>query len=564
VSVDVRAVGAPTRRSTQQRHAGAPAPSRCFTWQLARGESGGVASAQRELFAVAFVDPYADVRPSALPVPYAPPAPPSNTLAVLAPVTRPTRRAAPRAELAAALETAALHGLGGSAAAVLTALLSWANASGVAWPCAESIARRSCKSRRTVFYALAQLEEAGLVVRRRPSLRARRRFRESNTYQLAPLVAVPSPSTPRSPRRVAEPRAVTGHTRAVTPPVTPVTRSPESSPSPALAEHASPSTPRSPPMRFTAEPRVRTTGANHGCELAGSQVRTHPSAPPSPSPFTVAPRQPPMGATPAAPVEPSEATPAEPPRPSPSPTLAEPAPAATGPASGPVQVQPLHGNEPGENQNQNARTGAQARATTAPPGDRLGSPAATRPSPEATHAPVEPRSPAAAPSAPEATYEPRRTRAERAAANRAAWAARPRSSPSATRVPPPRRSPAPRAPGYQAPPPDPAAALAALREWRSTLPALGSGPEPASAPLAPVLDVPRSELGREHPLALGGLLAAFARGQGHGHAGPHERSPRTGAGAASATRSQSIGAAAPSGPRVEARPPPLWSPHPRR
>ena len=486
--------------------------------------------------------PYVGVEAPALPLPYAPLAPSGNRLAALAQATRPTRRAAPRAELAAALETAALHGLGGSAAAVLTALLSWSNAGGIAWPSVESIARRSRKSRRTVFYALAQLEEAGLVVRRRPSLRARRRFRESNTYQLAPLVAVPSPSTPRSPRRAASPRAVTGHTHAVTPPVTPVTRSPESSPSPALAEHASPSTPRSPPMRFTVEPRVRTAGANRGCEPTGSQVRSPaaaaplpPEAPPSPS---TPPRQPLMGATAAAPV-------AEPPRPSPSPALAEHAPAATGPASGPVQVQWLHPNEPERTQTQNARGGAQAREATAPPGDRLGTPAA-------------------APSAPEAPPAKRLTRAERAARNRAAWAARTRSSASAARVPPPRRSPAPRAPGYQAQPPDPAPALAALRAWRESLPALGSAPEPASAPQAPVLGTPRSEVGRWHPLALGGLLAPFARVPLPPHAGPHERSPRVGNGAASQTPSQPIGAAAPSGPRVESRPPSLWSPHPRR
>ena len=121
--------------------------------------------------------PHGGVEAPSLPLRYDHRGLPSNTLAALAPATRPTRRAAPRAELAAALETAALHGLGGSAAAVLTALLSWANASGVAWPCVESIARRASRSRRTVFYALAQLEEAGLVVRRRPSLRARRRFR---------------------------------------------------------------------------------------------------------------------------------------------------------------------------------------------------------------------------------------------------------------------------------------------------------------------------------------------------------------------------------------------------
>ena len=494
--------------------------------------------------------PYVGVEAPALPLPYAPLAPSGNRLAALAQATRPTRRAAPRAELAAALETAALHGLGGSAAAVFTALLSWANAGGIAWPCAESIARRSCKSRRTVFYALAQLEEAGLVVRRRPSLRARRRFRESNTYQLAPLVAVPSPSTPRSPRRAASPRAVTGHTHAVTPPVTPVTRSPESSPSPALAEHASPSTPRSPPMRFTAEPRVRTTGANHGCELAGSQVRTHPSAPPSPSPLTVAPRQPPMGATPAAPVEPPEATPAEPPRPSPSPALAEHAPAATGPASGPVQVQRLHPNEPGENQNQNARGGAQARGATAPPGDRLGSPAA-------------------APSSPEATPAKRLTRAERAAANRAAWSKRTRPSATAARAPLPRRAPPYRAPVERVP--DTGPALAALREWRSTLPALGRETDRESATPAPVPGVRRPDLAQRAPVALQGLLEAFARGQGQPHAGQHGETPappngarHLGAGLDSQTRSQQSGAAAPSGPRVEARSPSLWSPHPRR
>lgn len=505
----------------------------------------GIASAQRAT-AVALSIPHAGVEAPALSLPYDHRASSGNRLAAFAPATWPVPRVAPRAELAAVLETVAHHGLGGSAAAVLTALWSWASPDGIAWPCAESIARRASRSRRTVFYALAELEEAGLVVRHRPSLRARRRHRESTTYALANVAALPSPSTPRSPRRVAAPRAVTGHTRAVTPPVTPVTRSPESSPRPALAEHAS----------FTVEPRVRTAGANRGCEPTGSQVRPLAAAAPSPSTPTVDSSR----ALAAAP----EAAPSPLAEPSPSRAVAEHAPAAAGPAGGLVQVQRLHSKGPGENQNQNARGGAQARAATAPPGDRLGSPAATRPSPEATHAPVEPRSPAAAPSAPEAPHAPRRTRAERAAANRAAWAARPRSSPSATRVPPPRRAPAPRAPGYQAPPPDPAAALAALRAWRESLPALGSGPEPAGAPLAPVLDVPRSEVGRWHPHALGGLLAPFARVPLPSHAGPHERSPRVGNGPASQTRSQQSGAAAPSGPRVESRPPSLWSPHPRR
>lgn len=417
---------------------------------------------------MAFVDPYADVRPSALSEPYSPPALPSNTLAAPVPVTWPTGRAAPRAELAAVLETVALHGLGGSAAPVLAALWSWASPDGIAWPCAESIARRAGKSRRTVFRALDALEGAGLVERQVPPLRARRRHRESNTYRLTPVAAlprvprVPRAESPRSPRRVAPPR--TSSASALPP-------SPRPESPPALA--ALPPLPESPPPL--------------------------PNAP---------------------------------------------APAATGPVGQPNQVTPWHPKGPPETQNQNARGGAQAREATAPPGARLGSPAA-------------------APSAPPA---PRLTRAERSARNRAAWAARPRSSPasSAARVPPPRRAPAPRAAGYQAPPPDPALALAALRAWRSTLPALGREPEPASAPLAPVLGTPRSELGRWHPVALGGLLAPFARVAPPPHAGPHERPHRMGAGPASPTRNPALGAAAPSGPRVESQPPSLWSPHPRR
>ena len=82
---------------------------------------------------MALSSPHAGVEASALSLPYAPPAPPSNTLAAFAPATWPVPRVAPRAELAAVLETVALHGLGASAAAVFTALLSWANAGGIAW-----------------------------------------------------------------------------------------------------------------------------------------------------------------------------------------------------------------------------------------------------------------------------------------------------------------------------------------------------------------------------------------------------------------------------------------------
>ena len=208
------------------------------------------------------------------------------------------------------------------------------------------------------------------------------------------------------------------------------------------------------------------------------------------------------------------------------------------------QVPPWHPKGPGENQNQNARADAQVREATAPPGDRLGSPAA-------------------APSSPEAPPAKPLNRAERAARNRAAWAARSRSTASAARVPPPRRASAYQAREHQAP--DPAPALAALREWReSHLPALGRDPDPPSATPAPVLDPPRRELGRWHPIALGGLLGAMARGQGYPHAGQHEGSHRLGNGPDSPTRSEHRRPEAPSGPHVESRSPSLWSPHPRR
>lgn len=371
--------------------------------------------------------PHADVRPSALSKPYSPPIASGNSLAAPAPVTWPTGRVVPQAALAALLESPAGRDLHASAVAVLTALWSWASAEGIAWPCAESIARRAHVSRRTVFTALAALEAAGLVVRRRPSLAARRRHRESNTYQLASVASLPQVprAEPCPPRRVAPTR---------TPRARPA---PSSSPSPAAE-----------PVRRIATPL------------------------PSPPEATLAPA-----------VEPA-----------PSPARAEPVPPLAVPIAASHQVQQLHSKGPGENQKQNARADAQVREATAPP--------------------VEPSSLAAAPSPPEATPTKGLTRAERAARNRAAWAARSRPAATAARVPPPPRH----SPGYQARDeqvPDPAPALAALRAWREShqpsLPALGREPDRESAPPTPVFETRRADLAQRAPIALGGLLGAFAR-----------------------------------------------------
>ena len=444
--------------------------------------------------------PHAGVEAPALSARYTRRSEPGNRLAAPAPATRHTPRVAPRAELARAMETVAALGLGGSAAAVLVALWSWANVDGVAWPCAESIARRSSRSRRTVFRALDALENAGLVVRRRPSLPARRRHRESNVYRLAPVAALPQ--VPRAASRTSSASAP----RAVPVPVPVHAASGTHSPSPSAP-------PRQPPMRLTAVEPVNV-------EPVALPVTPSPSS----SPVAVV----------------------------------APVPAAAGLSIDRVQVPPCRANGPGEPDRQNARADAHARAATAPPGDRLGSPAAAQSSPEVTPAKIT----RAEPSSPEALPSPRRTRAERSAANRAAWASRTRPSASAARVPPPRRAPPYRAPVERVP--DTGPALAALREWRESLPALGRETDRESATPAPAPGVRRPDLAQRAPVALQGLLEAFARGQGQPHAGPHERSPRVGNGPPSQTRSQQSGAAAPSGPRVEARSPSLWSPHPRR
>lgn len=410
---------------------------------------------------MAFASPHADVEASALPKPYSAPAPIGNSLAVPAPVRWPSARyVAPKGELAALLETAAAHGLGASAVAVLAALWSWSNAEGLAWPCVESIARRSGVSRRTAFSALAQLETAGLVVRQVPLLRARRVRRESSTYRLPtprdaqpalpfplPMVKVTSAPSPRPPRRVA---------------------------------------PRPPaPMAPSVEP----------------------AGPPTPQP----------GAAPAA-----------------------------------RQVQPLHPKGPTQNQNQNARADAQVREATAPPGD----PRPTTPEPMSAEL-VEPAD------------AKRTTRAERSAANRAAWAARPRPSPSsrpltARRAPSPRSFVAPRSVRS----PDPEPALATLRAWRDSLQLalpVGDHPEPVECPPTPAQPARRGDPARGAPAALGRLLEPFAQlgGGRHGRGDGSTPAPRHGAAGAPPSPLRAIDTSS-ARARPEGRAAPLWRPHPSR
>ena len=495
--VDVRGECALTRGSTSTASRDAPIPSRSLLDGQRAVSRAGIAT-HSERTAMALSIPHASAEAHALSARYFDRASPSNRLAARDPSTRHTPRPAPRAELAAVLETVALHGLGASAAAVFTALLSWANAGGIAWPSAESIARRSSRSRRTVFRALAALENAGLVVRRRPSLRARRARRESNTYELAPVVALPqvpraeSPCPPRP--RCARPAP---RSSRPSPAVEPVRGTPDDAVSSARSSRPSPSSPAVEPVHVE-----------------------HVARPVTPSPST-------------SPV-----------------VVVAPVPAAAVLSIDPVQVPPWHSKGPGEPETQNGRTGAQARAATAPPGDRLGSPAV-------------------APSSPEVTPTKKLTRAERAAANRAAWSKRTRPASTAARVPAPRRAMPYRAPVERVP--DTGPALAALREWQATLPPLGRETDRESATPAPAPGVRRPDLAQRAPVALSGLLEAFARVPLGPHGGQHGETPappdgarHLGAGLDRAPEGQRRGATAPSGPRVEAKPPALLCPHPRR
>ena len=406
---------------------------------------------------MASVEPYAGVEAHALSAKYMGRVEPRNTLAAPAPAARHTPRPAPQGELRAVLRSTAAAGLLASDAAVLAALWSHVDAHGTAWPSIETLAKISHASTRTVLRSLKRLEGAGIVARHASALRARRRFRESNTYAVARAAALPQApraDQPRRPRRVA--------------------------PSP------SPSTPRTAPAA-TLDARA-----------------VEPVAPSPSSPAT------------------------------------------------PHQVTPWRSKGPGEPDRTDARADAHARAVTAPPGDRLGPPAAAPSSPEVTPTKIT----SAEPSSPEALPSPRRTRAERSAANRAAWAARTRTSATATRATTPRRAMPYRARDEQAP--DPRDALAALREWRESLPARGAL-EPASAPQAPALGTPRSDRGPWRPHALGELLGAFAPVPVGQHVGLHARPVAARDRPAEQTRSDPRGARAPGDPRVEARSPSLRS-----
>lgn len=444
---------------------------------------------------MAFANPDASVGAPALTEPYSAPTATSNTVArpvEPAPVAWPSRAArSPRAELAALLSSASAAGLRGSDTAVLTALWSFASAvDGRCWPRLETIAARAAVSRRTVVNALARLEAAGLVVRRVPALVARRRLRESNTYELAapqrrPQLALPLPRA-RS--------AALAPARAVTAPVTGHNGGhghghngghngshPANPQANAVTGVTGPVTPPAPPRAVTA-PLGTRTGAHVGAPS--------PPLPSAPTPLSGPPS---AGATSSAP----------------------PSTAPSSPTTAPHQVQPLpaKGTRPEpEPERAQARTGARLAPSSGPtpPAPNARSVAPT----SAVAAPLALTSPGPAPS--------RATRAERRAANRAAWAARAAAQRDVPRPLRARVAQNPRPSAYRAAlrPVDTGPALAALRAWRAgqlALPLEEPAPCPVGAAQGRAAPWEGGAHGRAPARRLEPLAAILAAAQGARH-----------------------------------------------
>jgi hypothetical protein len=101
------------------------------------------------------------------------------------------------------------RGIHATPRAVATALWSFANANGGAWPSQVRLARMTGRCVRTVRSAVRELEAAGVIVRQVPPLRMRRARHATTVYRLLagdapPFVPAALPSVPPPPRVPAE------------------------------------------------------------------------------------------------------------------------------------------------------------------------------------------------------------------------------------------------------------------------------------------------------------------------------------------------------------------------
>ena len=119
----------------------------------------------------------------------------------------PSRGVHPRRALRDLFSDLDSRGIHATPRAVATALWSFADANGGAWPSQRRLARMTGRCVRTVGAAVRELEAAGVIVRQVPPLRMRRARRATTVYRLLvadapPFVPAALPSVPPSPELV--------------------------------------------------------------------------------------------------------------------------------------------------------------------------------------------------------------------------------------------------------------------------------------------------------------------------------------------------------------------------
>lgn len=119
----------------------------------------------------------------------------------------PSRGAHPRRALRDLFTDLDSRGIHATPRAVATALWSFANANGGAWPSQVRLARMTGRCVRTVRSAVRELEAAGVIVRQVPELRLRRARHATTAYRLLvgdapPFVPSVPPSVPPPPELV--------------------------------------------------------------------------------------------------------------------------------------------------------------------------------------------------------------------------------------------------------------------------------------------------------------------------------------------------------------------------
>lgn len=212
----------------------------------------------------------------------------------------------PRAALRAVLAALGARGVSPTGRAVFTALWTFADPRGRAWPSQETLARLTGRCVRTVRTAVNELARAGAIVRDVPDLAERRRRRRTTAYLLTldgrPLAARPPAAPPGPPPAGADPDAPAlawGEPAEVdldapsvvddggAPPAEPPAEAPDA---PAADTSAPSITGNEPPPITGNHALQKTPGMNTSARPTVRRARPSPfAAPPRPGPAAVRP-----------------------------------------------------------------------------------------------------------------------------------------------------------------------------------------------------------------------------------------------------------------------------------